>query len=179
MLRSRDAAEGRGVYGQRGYEPRQLHTSCEQGDPVACNDLGYLIESGTQMQPDPALAARYYEKACAGNAWAGCNNLGLFLRSTQQGAPDSARGLKLLRLACDAADLVACRNLGWLFLSKSSSTLSRGEGMRLFDRVMLMANGELGAAGDSADFEVAVAGALGDQQVPWRRRLLGQDKPQF
>src|SRR5688572_5071274 len=95
VLRSRDAAEGRGVYGQRGYEPRQLHTSCEQGDPVACNDLGYLIESGTQMQPDPALAARYYEKACAGTAWAGCNNLGLFLRSTQQGAPDPARGLKL------------------------------------------------------------------------------------
>jgi len=148
VLRSRDAAEGRGVYGQRGYDPRQLQANCEGGDPVACNDLGYLIESGTQMQPDAALAARYYEKACAGNAWAGCNNLGLFLRSTQHGAPDPARGLKLLRHACDAAEPLACRNLGWLFLSKNSSSLSRSEGMRLLtescESGLLTACGDLG-----------------------------------
>ena len=44
--------------------------------------------------------------------------------------------------------------------------------MRLFDRVLLVANGELGAAGDNADFEVAIAAALRDQQIPWCRRLL-------
>lgn len=148
VLRSRDASEGRGVYGQRGYEPGQLHAHCERGDPVACNDLGYLIESGTQMRPDPALAAQYYEKACTGNAWAGCNNLGLILRSTLHGAPDPARGLRLLRHACDAAEPLACRNLGWLFLTKSSTSLSRGEGMRLLtescESGLVTACGDLG-----------------------------------
>ena len=49
--------------------------------------------------------------------------------------------------------------------------------MRLLYRVMLVANGELGAAGDNADFEVAIASAMRDQQVPWCRRLLRHNKP--
>jgi hypothetical protein len=48
--------------------------------------------------------------------------------------------------------------------------------MGLFDGLVLVANRQLGPAGDNADFEVAVAGALRDQQIPWRRGLLGHEK---
>jgi len=131
VLRARDVAEGRGVYGQYGYDARLLDARCRAGDPSACNDLGYRIESGAVSGWDATHAARYYQEACSQSAWAGCNNLGLLLRSTQYGAPDPARGLKLLQHACDAAEPLACRNLGWLFLTRNSSVLSRSEGMRL------------------------------------------------
>lgn len=149
VLRARDTAEGRGVYGQYGYDPRLLETRCQGGDPSACNDLGYLIESGTRTPQAAALAARYYQEACTRSAWAGCNNLGLILRSAQHGAPDPARGLKLLELACDADEQLACRNLAWLFLNKNSSVLSRSEGMRLLtescERGLATACGDLGS----------------------------------
>lgn len=149
VLRARDVAEGRGVYGQHAYDPRLLETRCQQGDPGACNDLGYLFESGARTPHAATLAARYYQEACTRSAWAGCNNLGLLLRSTQYGAPDPARGLKLLQLACDADESLACRNLAWLFLSRNSSVLSRSEGMRLLtdscERGLATACGDLGS----------------------------------
>lgn len=149
VLRARDTADGRGLYGQHGYDPRSLEARCEGGAPSACNDLGYLIESGTRAMDAPARAAQYYEQACSQSAWAGCNNLGLLLRSTQYGAPDPARGLKLLQLACGADELLACRNLAWLFLTRNSSLLSRREGMRLLtdscERGLATACGDLGS----------------------------------
>lgn len=131
VLRARDTAEGRGIYGRYGYDPRLLEARCKGGDPSACNDLGYLIEAAARSPRDAQLAAHYYQEACAQSAWAGCNNLGLLLRSTRYGAVDPARGLKLLQLACDGDEPLACRNLAWLFLTRNSSALSRSEGMRL------------------------------------------------
>jgi len=131
VLRARDVSEGRGVYGRHAYDPRLLEARCKAGDPSACNDLGYMIESGTLAASNASLAAQYYQAACAKQAWAGCNNLGLLLRSTQYGAPDPVRGLNMLKLACEAREPLACRNLGWLFLTRNASALSRSEGMRL------------------------------------------------
>lgn len=152
VLRARDAAEGRGIYGQHAYDPRLLEAQCKGGDPSACNDLGYLIESRARSAEDTTLAARYYDQACRQSAWASCNNLGLLLRSTRYGAVDPARGLKLLQHACDAGEPLACRNLAWLFLSRSSSTLSRSEGMRLLTEAC--ASGLATACGDLGSLSV-------------------------
>lgn len=149
VLRARDAAEGRGVYGRHTYDLKLLEVHCMRGDPTACNDLGYLLESVARTPQEVTRAAHYYQEACAKSAWAGCNNLGLFLRSTRYGAPDPARGLKLLQRACDAAEQLACRNLAWLFLNRNSSVLSRREGMRLLtescEKGFATACGDLGS----------------------------------
>lgn len=162
IVRSRDATDGRGVYGRYGYAPGRLGQYCQAGDPSACNDLGYLTESGNQVNADARLAAQYYHKACEQGAGAACNNLGLLFRSTRYGAPDPQRGLRLIEKACDAGEQLACRNLGWLFLNKSSSALSRSEGMRLLTKSC--AGGLVTACGDLGLLSVRGVG------VPWDER---------
>ena len=84
---------------------------CDDGDAVACLELGLLLEGGERVEVDLPGATAAFEKACDLKSFAACTKLGMRLMIDAK-AEVKARGH--FALACTAGDGAGCERLGAL-----------------------------------------------------------------
>jgi TPR repeat protein/CHAT domain-containing protein len=84
--------------------------ACAGGHAAACRELGFL--RGTEVDPDPAEAARLSRQACDGGDALGCNNLGVAYRDALGVVRDVSTAEQLFRKACEGGEAEGCHNLG-------------------------------------------------------------------
>ena len=53
-------------------EGKQLRASCDDGDVVACNELGDRVLGGDRALQDQGCAAELFQTVCDGGAMEGC-----------------------------------------------------------------------------------------------------------
>ena len=59
---------------------QQLTHNCDTGSTASCLELGDHYRRGSSVPPDLLVAARFYDRACAGGAFVACNYLGLLYK---------------------------------------------------------------------------------------------------
>ncbi len=78
-------------------DAESLRVDCDDGDAIACYELGVMYQSGEGATQDFAHAASLYEQACDGGEMRGCTNLGF------------ARAASLYQQACDGEEIAIHR----------------------------------------------------------------------
>ena len=86
--------------------------ACDEGDMIACNVFGLMLEQGDGVSMDVERAATLYEIACERGTFVGCTNLGILYEAGAgvERSPERAEGL--FRVACEGGELLACNILG-------------------------------------------------------------------
>jgi TPR repeat protein len=102
-----------------------------QDDAKACNHVGVLLEFDPD-NADPALASRFYQRACNATYYPGCNNLA-WLYLGGHGVPqDKAHAMRLFYYAYDAAR-VACIDGDITGCMMAGDLVDRGFGVKQDD----------------------------------------------
>lgn len=86
---------------------------CEQGDGIACFNIGFKAEQRTPK--DWELARTSYEKACGYGFAEGCSYLGVIYRHGRGIQSDLKRGAELYRKACMGGYMIGCNSMGYLY----------------------------------------------------------------
>ncbi len=92
-----------------GCDPSALAASCDQGDPLACEELGHLA-----AERGASEAVRFFERACAGGRLHGCGAGGLSALREARTEEERRRAEAMLWFACSpphdpaGGDPVAC-----------------------------------------------------------------------
>lgn len=108
-----NTAEGAAAYEQ----------ACDAGQPLACTNLGWMLQYGKGTRLDLEAAVRLYKRGCNGSACSGrndlgCLNLGRLYRDGVGVEADEARAMDLFKLVCDYGSEAAgraCFNVGGLY----------------------------------------------------------------
>ncbi len=96
--------------GKRAFEV--LDRACADGEPDACQYLGWRYEGGEGVPQSDQKAAELFGFACDGGAQGGCVNLGQMLMGGRGVPFDAARATKLFEAACARGNGAGCENLG-------------------------------------------------------------------
>jgi TPR repeat protein len=117
-------------------EPRaaQYERACSNGEPLGCNNLGSLYESGDGVDKDEARAAGLYEKACAAGEVLGCYNLGSLYQEGRGVRKDERHAADLYEKACDAGNPAACYKLGTLYREGVGVGLDESHAATLYEK---------------------------------------------
>jgi uncharacterized protein len=91
--------------------------ACNAGASFACNQLGWLYETGNGVAVNYAQAMNFYKQACDGGTAMGCNNLGNLYWNGRAGRQDYAMAVSLFNKACEGGEMWGCTNLGSAFHS--------------------------------------------------------------
>lgn len=80
--------------------------ACDAGNPLACTNLGWMMQNGEGMRVDLAGAFRLYQRGCDGTACGmhndlGCVNLGRLYRDGIGVKEDAQRAVTLFRDVCE------------------------------------------------------------------------------
>jgi TPR repeat protein len=83
--------------------------ACDDGNPLACTNLGWMAQNGAGMRADLDAAVRLYKRGCDGSACSGrnnlgCVNLGRLYRDGIGVTQDERRAITLFREVCDRGD---------------------------------------------------------------------------
>ncbi|XP_057697730.1 cytochrome c oxidase assembly factor 7 [Corythoichthys intestinalis] len=86
----------------------------------ACHSVGLVAHDGRAMEggtPNPEVARRYYETACAGGFAPSCFNLSaLYIEGNAKGVkPDMAMAFKYAERACELGHLWGCANASRMY----------------------------------------------------------------
>ncbi|MDD3769250.1 MAG: tetratricopeptide repeat protein [Sulfuricurvum sp.] len=96
---------------------------CEEGDAIACNDIGTKYdEKGDIAKRDYNKAADFYTKACELGSLVGCNNLGLLYENGKGVNQDKFKAVELYTKTCNLKNAGGCFLLGSMYY--------KGEGIR-------------------------------------------------
>lgn len=105
--------------------------ACEERDPQACTDLGFLYASGTGVTRDDAASMPWFRRACELGDPQGCYNVGLMLQQGRGVEQSTAAALAAYQEACDGGSAQACTNAGWLY-ERGDTVIAKDE-QRAFD----------------------------------------------
>ncbi len=95
-----------------GQDAERLYSeACNEGDMIACNVFGLMLEQGDGIPQDLERAASLYERACEGGAYVGCTNLGILFDTGAGVVASAERAEGLYRVACEGGELLACNLL--------------------------------------------------------------------
>jgi len=84
--------------------------NCKNNDAVACNTIGYMYNTATNVKLDYIKAKEFYTKACdAGNA-EGCHNLGLLYANGQSVELNYKIAKEFFDKACNKGHEKGCEN---------------------------------------------------------------------
>lgn len=78
--------------------------ACERGTAEACNELGFLHETGRGVRRDAERAASLYRQACEGGSVTGCSNYGVMYANGDGVAQDDVRAHAWFNLAATNGD---------------------------------------------------------------------------
>jgi hypothetical protein len=105
--------------------------ACHTG--ADCNRAALAAARGVDGQtPDPAQAARLYQRACDLGDGAACNNLGLAFQSGRGLPRDDARAFSLFELGCSRGAAEGCNNQGAMYEHGSGASANLGDALRLY-----------------------------------------------
>jgi TPR repeat protein len=97
------------------FAARLYEKTCAAGNPIGCNQRGYMHAHGMGGPKNDVAAASLYDKSClAGNEQA-CNNLAYFYEDGRGVKADPAQAIALYKRACNGGRAVACGNLGVMY----------------------------------------------------------------
>ncbi|MEE3705544.1 hypothetical protein V2I29_08185 [Campylobacter sp. CX2-8023-23] len=65
-----------GVVVAEDLDPKKLEISCDNGDMIACYNLGVLYDDGNGVKQNYQKAAKLYQKSCDNNHILSCAALG-------------------------------------------------------------------------------------------------------
>ncbi len=104
------------------YEPVCVGTDlvdcgarCDDGDAIACNDLGVLLRNAPAKERNARAAVIAFRRSCDRHFGPGCRNLAGQIETGDGARNDVLLASKLYAIACDHGDLPACTRLGVLF----------------------------------------------------------------
>ncbi len=107
----------------------------ENGDAVAQDSLGKLLENGGAGVPrDLVAAAKWYQRSASQDISAAQNNLGLMYAQGRGVPQDVARAAKLWHDAAAKDHVIAQFNLGLAYFRGEGVAEDRGEALRWFRR---------------------------------------------
>lgn len=86
----------------------RLAMECDEGNAVACYNLGWMYDHGDGVVVNKVLAARLYGRACDGGDTSACFNLGLNYEHGKGVPIDLQRALQLYERACLRGHQKAC-----------------------------------------------------------------------
>jgi TPR repeat protein len=112
LRRACDLGDGNGCYllalqlGNTKEGAAAYEQACDDGNSLACTNLGFIYERGEGVPKDLREAARLYKLGCRGSSCAapnnlGCVNLGRFYRDGTGVDVDARRALQLFRDVCE------------------------------------------------------------------------------
>ena len=93
-------------------EIKQLRASCDDGDIVACNELGDRVLGGDRVLQDQARAAGLFQTVCDGGGAEGCDRLGRMFERATGVEQDLERAADLYEQACEGGAMDGCIHLG-------------------------------------------------------------------
>lgn len=84
--------------------------ACDDGNPLACTNLGWMLQFGRGGRADVEEAVRLYRRGCRGSACSGpndvgCVNLGRMLRDGVGVKEDPFEATRLFRQVCDRGEI--------------------------------------------------------------------------
>jgi TPR repeat protein len=99
-----NTAEGAAAYVQ----------ACDAGNPLACTNIGWMVQNGAGARVDLEAAVRLYKRGCDGSACSGrndlgCLNLGRLYRDGVGVKQDDERAMSLFQFVCDYGTDAAAR----------------------------------------------------------------------
>lgn len=94
---------------------KTFKSACEEGDVVACNDLGFLYRRGVGVDYDPKQASELFDRACAAGVAVACANLGVNYDVGVGVEQDSDKAFGFLEEACGKGSAYGCMNLGFMY----------------------------------------------------------------
>jgi TPR repeat protein len=97
-----------------------------------CHELGLRYAAGGSVDADPALAGRFFQRACDQGHAAGCNRLGLAYQTAAGVPQDYARAMAYFGRACSAGFAEACSNQGTLYEHGQGVPVNLGDAQRLY-----------------------------------------------
>lgn len=80
-------------------------------DPSACTILGEVYQGEFWGDSRPAIAAKFYQRACAGESGEGCHHLAILYARGEGVEQDAIAAARLNTVACDAGVGGACAEL--------------------------------------------------------------------
>ena len=128
--------------------------SCKDDDPVgctlacvhanasACTTLGWMLEGGHRLPPDPPRAAMLYRGACIAGYQLACNNLAIMFMQGRGVDRDEGQAAPLLRSACSGGFTRSCANLGTLYRDGIGVDKDPKRALSLFQRACDAMDGE-------------------------------------
>ncbi len=92
----------------------QSRRACQQGDALACLNLGRHHLEGGELQHNPSRALGYFRSACDLGRSEGCSNAaGMLFDEDEMNQP--LRAMPLYARACELGDLRACTVAGMIY----------------------------------------------------------------
>ena len=90
--------------------PAAYRQACDDGNALACTNLGWMLQFGHSLKIDLGEAVRLYRRGCQGSACSGpnnvgCVNLGRMLRDGVGAKADSFESTRIFRQVCDRSPL--------------------------------------------------------------------------
>lgn len=114
---------------------KECQAKCDDGNGPACTVLGSWFESGQSPKlPDAALAAQFYERACALRSQDGCVALA-DAKMEGRGTPrDEPAAVEILSQLCDQGHGPACRHEAVASIRGTGVRADPGHGMAMLTR---------------------------------------------
>lgn len=101
-------AAGAGLMGGCDEVQSRWQSQCDQGELVACVNLGEAQVKVSREMSSLTRAAALYRKACDGGEVSGCRMLALAYVHGQGVVQDREKGVQMLTEACDRRDSRSC-----------------------------------------------------------------------
>lgn len=92
-------------------EPLEWLDAVCQLEPSGCTILGEVYQGDFWGDSRPAIAAKFYQRACAGDSGEGCHRLAILYARGEGVEQDSGAAARLNAVACDAGVGGACAEL--------------------------------------------------------------------
>ena len=100
--------------GQYAPAAKLYKEACDQSNPKACTDLGFMYRGGIGVRRNYRLASELYRLGCEGGNSMGCTNLGMMYWLNELPQNYKRAGDLFLR-ACDARDAGGCIGLAHMY----------------------------------------------------------------
>lgn len=113
---------------------RLLRQAAEGGEARAQNKLGYLYDTGHELQQNDAEAVRWYRRAAAQNHAMALYNLANHYLSGRGVPQDTEEAIKWYRRAADRNVLPAMNNLGVIYASGRGVRRNEAEAVKWYRR---------------------------------------------
>ncbi len=108
--------------------------ACEKGDGSACVAAGLALAQGTDVDKDPPLALKLFDKGCSAGNDQACFNAGVMTMKGDGVPTDKARAVEYFKKACEQDHPQGCSGAGLLLYQGKGVTPDRKAAVGYFEK---------------------------------------------